>query len=68
MPFLRYDLRTAYESGATEHPQAVMRQLGYTVTKFEGVPIGDCAILEVSKLITPLEDYLTEIEDYEFDN
>lgn len=27
---LRYDLRTAYESGAKEHPQKVTKKLGIT--------------------------------------
>ena len=27
---LKFDLRTAYEAGATEHPQEVMKKLGIT--------------------------------------
>lgn len=55
-------MRTAYESGATEHPMKVMRELGYEIIDYEGIPIGDCAIIEVKELILPLPKYLTEIK------
>ena len=58
---VRFDLREAYESGATEHPIKIMRDLGYIVINYEGIPIADCAIIEVEKLIEPLEKYLTKI-------
>ncbi|WP_395049420.1 hypothetical protein [Flavobacterium sp.] len=56
-------MRSAYESGATDHPMKVMRELGYKIIDYEGIPIGDCAIIEVEKLIEPLEKYLTEIKE-----
>lgn len=62
---LKYCLRTAYEGGKTDHPQKVMRDLGYIVTRFEGVPIGDCVFMQVDKIIEPLPDYLT-LSDWEF--
>lgn len=62
MPTLRFDIRTAYESGATEHPMKVMRELGYEIIDYEGVPIADCAIIQVKEIIEPLEKYLTLIE------
>lgn len=61
MKKLRYNMRTAYESGANEHPMKVMRALGYEIINYEGIPIGDCAIIEVEELIEPLPKYLTEI-------
>lgn len=63
MKTVRYDMRSAYESGATEHPMKVMRSLGYEIIDYEGIPIGDCAIIEVEKLIEPLPNYLTEIKE-----
>lgn len=56
-------MRSAYESGATKHPMIVMRELGYKIIEYEGVPIGDCAIIQVEELIEPLEKYLTEIKE-----
>ena len=55
-------MRTAYESGATKHPMKVMRELGYEIIDYEGVPIADCAIIQVKEIIEPLETYLTLIE------
>lgn len=60
---LRYDLITAFNQGVLQHPQLQMKDLGYEVLSFEGVPIGDCAIMEVKELIEPLEKYLTEIKE-----
>lgn len=62
---LRYDLRTADESGNPEHPQIVMKRLGYNVLKFRGEPIGDCVFMEVDKKIEPLPEFLT-VSNYKF--
>ena len=61
MPELRFDMRTAYESGAKEHPMKVMSELGYEIIDYEGIPIADCAIIKVKEVIYPLEIYLTLI-------
>lgn len=51
---LRYDLITAHKCGETEHPQKVLQDLGYNLLSYEGVPIGDCVLVEVEKPIEPL--------------
>lgn len=63
MPELRLDLRNAYESGETEHPQILMKKLGYNILKSEPIPIADCWIFEVEELILPLPEYLKLLED-----
>jgi len=63
MAKIRYDLRTSFESGYENHPQKVMEELGYVVKSFEGIPIGDCAIMDVEKIIYPLEKFLTVIDN-----
>ena len=64
MVTLKYDLRTAYESGVTEHPQKEMKKLGYEVLAFEGVPIADAVFMEVVEVIEPLPKYL-EVSKFE---
>jgi hypothetical protein len=64
MPTLRYDMITAYQNGYPEHPQKVMKELGYEVTAYEGVPIGDCAMIEVKEIKDPLPSFLS-ITDFE---
>ncbi|OWP84212.1 hypothetical protein BWK59_06370 [Flavobacterium davisii] len=59
---LRYDLIEAYNAGIKIHPQLQMKELGYTVLDFEGVPIADCAIIKVERIITPLPKYLTIVK------
>jgi len=44
---LRYDFNSATKAGITEHPQHITEQLGFEVVNYEGVPISDCAIIEV---------------------
>lgn len=56
---LRFDLITAYNCEVKEHPQKVMKELGYDLIKSEPVPIGDCWIFTVEKVIEPLPKYLT---------
>lgn len=63
MDKIRYDLRTAFDNGYENHPQKVMEDLGYIVKSFEGIPIGDCAIMEVEKIIYPLEKFLTIVKN-----
>lgn len=63
MDKIRYDLRTAFENGYENHPKKVMKDLGYIVKSFEGIPIGDCAIMEVEKTIYPLEKFLTVVKN-----
>jgi len=60
---IRYDLRTAFENGYENHPQKVMKELGYVVKSFEGIPIGDCVIMEVERIKYPLEKFLTVIDN-----
>lgn len=66
MKVLKFDLRDAYENGVTEHPQHVMKDLGYKVTKMRGEPMGDCVFFEVENIIEPLPVYLTE-SNYKFE-
>lgn len=46
---LRYSLIGSYKAGYELHPQLAMKGFGYTVISYEGVPIGDCAIIEVEQ-------------------
>ncbi len=55
---LKYDLIAAYKIGKTEHPQKVMKELGYNILKSEPVPIADCIFYEVENIIEPLPEYL----------
>jgi|GEM_PF-5574862 len=39
MPVLRFDLQTAYKAGFTQHPQQVLKDLGYKVLSDRTVTI-----------------------------
>mgnify|MGYP003110037501 CR=1 FL=1 len=58
---IRYDLHSAYEAGHTEHPQKEMKKLGFEVLSFEGVPIADCAIMEIMPTSNDLPSFLEVI-------
>ncbi len=62
---LRYDLRGAEEAGFHEHPSKVMTSLGYTVRQYEGIPIGDCIMMEVDRIRMPLPEFL-RVSKFEF--
>ena len=63
MKTIRYSLNGAYNSGINLYPMDDMKKMGVKVLSFEGVPIGDCCIMEVDKLPEPLPDYIEIIED-----
>ena len=56
---LSFDFYAASYAGINGHPEAVMRDLGYTVLAFKGMPIANCVYMGVDKIIEPLPSYLT---------
>ena len=63
---LVYDMWTAYDCGIKEHPQTVMKNLGYEVIGSVPQSIADCWWFTVKEFIEPLPKYLTKIE-YNYD-
>jgi len=63
---LHYCLRTANDEGIYEHPQKVMKQLGYNLIQSVPQSIGDCWWFTVEELIEPLPLYLS-IMQYDFE-
>ena len=60
----RFDMIGAsLDYGVKEHPQKVMKDLGYNVVKCEPVPIGDCWWFRVSNHIDPVPPYLHRMKD-----
>lgn len=59
---IRYDMYSAWKQGVTDHPQKVVTDLGMIVFSFEGVPIADCAIMEVGNLKNQLPKLPSYIE------
>lgn len=62
---VRYDMRTANETGYKQHPQITMKEMGLTVIQSESVPIADCWFFEVDKLPDTLPKFLT-LSNWEF--
>jgi hypothetical protein len=58
----RFDMRTAYESGATEHPQTVIKRTFPDAHNWEPVTIGDCWLFESAMVPESIPGYFTEIE------
>lgn len=63
---LKYCLRTAYNEGINEHPQIVMKNLGYKLIGSVPQTMGDCWWFTVEKIIKPLPPYLRKT-NYDFD-
>lgn len=55
---IRYDLIGAAKANVTLHPQNEVERLGMKVESFEGVPIGDCAIMIVANVPDNLPNYI----------
>jgi hypothetical protein len=66
MKTIRYDLRDAYDLGYKEHPQKVMQSFGIKISKYEGISIADCIMMEVDKVPEPLPKFI-ELSNYKFD-
>lgn len=49
----RFDMRRAYESGATRHPQIEIRAIAPDARDFEPHTIGDCWIFMATKIENP---------------
>lgn len=64
MPTIKYDTITAHKQGVSEHPQKVMKELGYEVTAYEYIGMADCAMMEVKEIKYPLPPFV-EPTDYE---
>lgn len=63
---IRFDMCSALKQGVTDHPQKVVEDLGMIVLSFEGVPIADCAIMDVAyypKQIPTLPSYIEIITE-----
>ena len=56
-PILRYDLAKAYKEGVSGSAIEDMINLGYKVTNYEYIPFGNCAIIEVVRVLD-LTNYL----------
>lgn len=63
---IRYSLIGKDKAGVKDHPQDDMEKMGVKVLKYEGVPIGDCVIMEVENLPEKLPDYIEIIDSFEF--
>lgn len=60
---IRYDMIGAYHSGANEHPQKVMKNLGIRYEKAVPNMMGDCwDFLNVSNIPDKLPAYLEELK------
>lgn len=60
----RYCLITAdVDCGVSEHPQKVMKDLGFHVIKAEPVPIADCWWFRVDNEIKNVPKYLKQLSD-----
>lgn len=63
----RYDIIGAeLNCGVKDHPQKVMKDLGFKVVKCEPVPIADCWLFKVENEIDEVPSYLTELNDLSF--
>lgn len=59
-----YDIIGAnLDAGVTDHPQKVMRDLGYNFVKSEPVPIADCWWFRVTNHIEPVPEFLHRMSD-----
>lgn len=63
---LRYSMRTAFDIGITDHPQKVMREMGYTVLGAVPQSVYEQWWFTVEDFIEPLPEFLSEIT-YNFD-
>ena len=70
MKHYRYDVLTAdIDCHIQKHPQEQMVLLGAKVLKSEPVPIADCWWFRVEDEISPLPEYLSELNDsFKFSN
>lgn len=59
---IRYGLIGADQAGVKQHPQLQTQELGMKVLSYEGVPIGDCIIMEVENMPEILPEYIDVIE------
>lgn len=55
---IKYDLTSAFISGVKSHPQEVVQSLGMKVLYYEGVPIGDCVMMQVLNVPVSFPDYI----------
>lgn len=63
---VRFDLIGAYKQGHKEHPQRVMEKIGFKIIKFQGIPIADCAMMQVVGNPDLFPEFV-EIVDFKFD-
>lgn len=59
---LRFDMRTAQEMGFTNPVKEIMKELGFTILKYEGVPMADCVMFEVEETDVSLPEFLTPVD------
>ncbi len=58
----RFDMRSAYESGATLHPQIEIRKVAPHAYDFEPVSIADCWLFSAES-ISDCPAYITDITE-----
>lgn len=67
MKVIRYDLIGAIKAGVDIHPQKDCERLGLKTLRFQGIPIADCAMIEVEyNQNIDLPDYM-ELTEFQFD-
>lgn len=58
---IKYDINNAVRERITVHPQKDVEGLGMKITAFQGIPIGDCIMMEVDQTPDSLPRYITQL-------
>jgi hypothetical protein len=58
---VRYELIGAYQSGIRKHPAEDMKDRGFIITYYEGVPMADCIIMMLEGDKKNLPDYVVTV-------